>query len=61
MYKIEIATDNSAFDQDWKMEVARILKQVAMELDNGWDGDLVLRDINGNKVGLVQSSAEDNE
>lgn len=47
--KIEIRTDNSAFDNNQANEVKRILESV----DFGDEEDRELRDINGNIVGKV--------
>jgi len=55
MVKIEISTENSAFEGENKsLEVVRILKKLANRLEN--DAELItckiaLIDLNGNKVG----------
>lgn len=48
-FRINLDTDNAAFTEDGS-EVARLLRKVADDIDNGGrDGSL--RDINGNRVG----------
>ena len=53
MFRIEIQTDNAAFDPDPGPELARILRELAARLDDGVDlaEPIRLRDINGNTVG----------
>jgi hypothetical protein len=55
--KIEIKTDNEAFDKESRnAEVARILRGIANKLDAGiWLTLRDLRDINGNRVGSVNT------
>lgn len=57
MLKIEFATDNAAFTEDSGPECARILREIARDVEHGvTEGTCI--DINGNKVGewsLVQS------
>jgi hypothetical protein len=50
MYRIEINTDNAAFEDNEGEEVARILRRLANEIESGLT-DVNLRDINGNLVG----------
>jgi len=54
MIKIEIHTDNAAFDDGNKgAEVARILRALAQHWE-AWGTDKVtLRDVNGNTVGIA--------
>lgn len=57
--KILIDTDNAAFDERPSTEVARILRQLAIEYDDfGLLGEptKLLYDINGNVVGEVRST-----
>ncbi len=65
MFKIEIETDNAAFEDEYacKAEIKRLLEQVAQRLlsdaNEGW-----LFDINGNRVGryeLAYEKPEDDE
>ena len=42
--------DNSAFEQDWRTETARILRKAAKDIEDGEDSK-VLKDTNGNTVG----------
>ncbi len=52
-FHLEIDCNNAAFqNDDPEIEVARILRQHADQLDNGgWTITAALRDINGNTVG----------
>jgi hypothetical protein len=50
--KIEIQTDNAAFDDPY--EVGRILRQIASEIDNGNLSDIDVRDVNGNDAGFCR-------
>ena len=47
---VVIDTENSAFDEMSEMEVSRILKDLAQDIESGRD-EVTLRDFNGNKVG----------
>ncbi len=50
MFKIEINTDNDAFAEDVGEECARLLRQVANKIEDGYTvGPLI--DYNGTKVG----------
>jgi hypothetical protein len=49
---ITIETTNAAFDDDGHFEVARILRKLAVDLECEVGGE-ILRDINGNKVGMI--------
>jgi hypothetical protein len=58
MIRIEFEIDNAAFADNWQGEIRHILSQVARELgdcdqDNVVDVDVRLRDSNGNTVGKV--------
>ena len=53
-YQIEIETDNTAFDDYPKLEVARILKDLAGKAEAGYPLDVPLYDFNGNKVGFCK-------
>ena len=51
---IEIDTTNAAFEgYDGHLEVARILRKLADDLENEVGGE-ILRDINGNRVGIIK-------
>lgn len=55
-FKLEINCDNAAFGDDATerySEIARILKVVAQDMEDGHSA-VVLRDINGNKVGTAE-------
>lgn len=55
-FKVEFSTDNAAFECDGatvtgrNIEIARILRQIAEQVDNDEESGSV-RDANGNKVG----------
>lgn len=52
--QITIDTDNAAFEGDWRVEAARILRQARLgELDEPGD-HFPLFDINGNRVGKME-------
>ena len=64
--KIEIETSNAAFETEPELEVARILRNLAWNLEGfGWpeEGEdpmvMTLRDTNGNKVGTCTCTPED--
>ena len=61
MFKVEIETDNAAFDEGYHdFEVARILRALADTLDMyGGRAEYTLRDINGNTVGKATSEETD--
>ena len=55
MLKLFIETGNAAFSDDSGDELARILETLAARIrNNGPESYVVLRDINGNKVGEAQ-------
>lgn len=51
-FKLNIDTDNEAFDEDWKMRnsLEGILESVINKIDEGYT-EGICRDINGNNVG----------
>ena len=53
-YQIEIKTDNAAFNDYPKLEVARILKDLAGKAEAGYSLNIPLYDLNGNKVGFCK-------
>ncbi len=55
MIRIELSTDNAAFDDDAGTEAARILRELADGFDSGMEECTThpLRDVNGNTVGSV--------
>lgn len=58
-YRIEIKTDNAAFEDDPGYEVARILRKLADRVESEGLDQVRLMDINGNCVGSVE--VEDSE
>lgn len=50
--KLTIKTGNVAFDDDKRCEIVRILRDLAEDISKGYD-PIIIRDINGNKVGAV--------
>ena len=66
MFSLDIKTDNAAFGEDEgghtaasvAAEVARILRELAQDIENGGDGGAVM-DLNGNKVGRYRLEFED--
>jgi len=52
MFKLEIKTENAAFTDDPRGEIARILEELVSKVRNGYDPSVLL-DYNGNKVGKV--------
>lgn len=52
MFKIEFSTDNAAFDDAPASEVARILRKIARQVEQGDPlGGGPVHDANGNRVG----------
>lgn len=51
MLKLFIETENAAFDDEPATELARILRDLAKRIEHDPAPYIVLRDINGNKVG----------
>lgn len=61
-FSLQIRMDNAAFQDgegggseegDFRPELARILDNAARMVQEGWDIDRVLMDINGNRVGQM--------
>lgn len=50
MFKLTIKTDNAAFGDEPGYEVARILRDIAHKVEEGYTSGSVL-DVNGNTVG----------
>lgn len=63
-FKLQIACDNAAFEDDASAEIARILRDVANRVERGecrdYDKFLSLRDVNGNPVGTFRLRDESN-
>jgi hypothetical protein len=58
-FRVSIRTDNAAFEEgDRGAEVARILRDVADRLEDGFEAGSV-RDINGNLVGGFDFHADE--
>lgn len=60
-FKLEITCDNAAFgenEQDRGEEVARILREVARQVDEGYLKG-ILYDYNGNRVGTADFDEEE--
>lgn len=58
MVKIEFKTGNSAFsDGNMELEIARILKKIAYQIESGYDNDKI-RDFNGNTIGSWEITEE---
>lgn len=63
-FKVNIRTDNAAFDDEvgWRSETARILRRVVASLEGGaadFDKAITLLDINGNDVGRAKLHQEE--
>jgi len=55
IYRISIDLDNAAFEAQEGAEVARILRELAEECEEGGVAEnLTLRDVNGNTVGQAK-------
>ena len=52
--KITISTDNAAFEDYPKLEVARILHQLADDINHRGLTSVNLRDVNGNTCGAME-------
>lgn len=48
--KIEFTTDNAAFNTNKNFEIARILKDIAYKIEEGYREGVIV-DIDGNKIG----------
>jgi hypothetical protein len=56
-FTLTIDCDNAAFDPDPSLEVARLLKNIVYDMDEGrgdYSGSTSIRDRNGNKVGSFE-------
>ena len=55
MFKLKIHTNNDAFNDgnDGRIEIIRLLQEVAKRLEVGGDRQWTLIDCNGNSVGTV--------
>ena len=52
VFTAQFATDNAAFDNDFRTEVADILRDIARRIEEGYrDFDGLITDSNGNYVG----------
>ena len=51
---IEIEMENSAFDESPASEAARIMRVAAYQVEAGELPPFTLRDLNGNRVGVVR-------
>lgn len=58
-FRLTIATENAAFDEDPCSEIVRILRAAANTLENGVELPRNLRDYNGNRVGAMEVDEED--
>lgn len=52
MLYVEISTENDAFREDKAAEIARILRELADKVQSQPNEGGVLRDINGNPIGM---------
>lgn len=53
LFTIHIECDNDSFAEDKGEEVARILREVAMKIEDGYT-TCYLNDSNGNSVGMAE-------
>lgn len=62
MLKLFIETGNAAFSDEPATELARILRGLAARIERDPESYIVLRDVNGNKVGecTISEPAEGN-
>lgn len=51
MFRMKFRTDNAAFDDDSSVEVARILRAISRQIEQGGEQGGVVRDVNGNTIG----------
>jgi len=56
-FELSFETDNAAFADDRSGEIARILRQIAANLDQGRDQETIF-DVNGNVVGKISDWSE---
>lgn len=54
--RLTIKTDNAAFTDNPREEVARILRDAAAKVSLGYPLPMNLFDINGNKVGIISGN-----
>lgn len=60
MFRLTINTDNAAFSEDMRVELARILHTIALNVErDALRTDVPVRDVNGNKVGTWSWSVND--
>jgi len=64
MFKLEIKTDNAAFEEigekSPRYEVCRILRELADRIEDNYSELYRLRDLNGNAVGRAEFFEEEN-
>jgi hypothetical protein len=61
-YRIEIDLENEVFDDDPAHETAGLLRRLANHLESfGMEHDKMLRDHNGNRVGIARLEGLDEE
>lgn len=61
-FSLEFETDNAAFEgPDIAVEVARILRELADDVDGGRTGFVEIHDINGNFVGTAFVPEQDED
>lgn len=49
--RIEFKTDNAAFENYRALSIADILYGIAFQIENDWNTEDVIRDVNGNAIG----------
>lgn len=54
VFTLHVSLENDAFHPEYTDELARILHDVSVRLRLGEVPTLILRDVNGNKVGQAQ-------
>jgi hypothetical protein len=55
MFRVEVNTENAAFDDHPEMELARILRDLADRVQlNGLQGSYPIFDVNGNRIGYAK-------
>ena len=56
-FSLQITMDGAAFDGDgdapWRPELARLLRHASHQIEEGWDVNRVIVDVNGNRVGQM--------
>lgn len=58
-YTLRIVTDNDAFQENMREEIARILRRAVSNLETDISMDNTLRDLNGNVVGETYYTEEE--